>query len=250
MHRLIALAIEELYVDRLAEHYEVLAYHFSKAEEWGKALQYLLKAAEKAAKAFANREAIALYDEVLEAVGQLGAGVDARTRMAIHQAKANVYFVLSGFDRSRDAGESLLALACGSGDRMTESIALASLGLTSLWAHDFDAALAYAGRAIDIAQEANAMSALALGHFTTGHVHTVCGRLEPGRREVDHALGSAGRQATCSTYRCRSPWLDSLRPGRGRVRRRSASELRAYGLLGITTYWCHSSSVSLRTASS
>ena len=57
LHRLIGLAIEELYADRLAEHYEVLAYHFSKGEEWGKALEYLLKAAEKAAKAFATREA-------------------------------------------------------------------------------------------------------------------------------------------------------------------------------------------------
>jgi class 3 adenylate cyclase/ribosomal protein L40E len=63
LHHMIGLAIEDLYASRLAEHYEVLAHHFSKAEEWSKALDYLLKAAEKAAKAFTIREAIALYDQ-------------------------------------------------------------------------------------------------------------------------------------------------------------------------------------------
>jgi class 3 adenylate cyclase len=67
LHRLIGQAIEELYADRLAEQYEVLAYHFAKGEEWVKALVYFCQAAEKAAHAFANREAVALYDQALEA---------------------------------------------------------------------------------------------------------------------------------------------------------------------------------------
>src|SRR4030095_9096500 len=50
LHGLVGLAIEELYTDRLAEQYEVLGHHFSKAEEWAKGLDYLLKAAEKATK--------------------------------------------------------------------------------------------------------------------------------------------------------------------------------------------------------
>jgi len=61
LHRLIGLVIEELYADRLSEHYEVLAHHFSRAEDGAKALDYLLKSAEKAANAFASREALALY---------------------------------------------------------------------------------------------------------------------------------------------------------------------------------------------
>jgi predicted ATPase len=48
LHALVGRAIEELYADRLAEHYEMLAHHFSKAEDWPRALDYLLKAAEKA----------------------------------------------------------------------------------------------------------------------------------------------------------------------------------------------------------
>lgn len=61
--------------------------HFMKGEEWAKALEYLLKAAQKAAQAFATREAVVLYEQALEAPGKLGAVVDARTLMPIHQAK-------------------------------------------------------------------------------------------------------------------------------------------------------------------
>jgi predicted ATPase len=58
LHALVGRAIEELYVDRLPEHYEMLAYHFSKAEDWPRALDYLLKAAEKATQAFGLRQAL------------------------------------------------------------------------------------------------------------------------------------------------------------------------------------------------
>ncbi len=70
LHRLIGAAIEELYASRLAEQYEVLAYHFSKAEERAKALEYFLKAGDKAAQAYANREALALYDQALGLLGE------------------------------------------------------------------------------------------------------------------------------------------------------------------------------------
>jgi len=70
LHRLIGAAIEELYASRLAEQYEVLAYHFSKGEERAKALEYFLKAGDKAAQAFANREALALYEQALGLLGE------------------------------------------------------------------------------------------------------------------------------------------------------------------------------------
>ncbi|MDG2307910.1 MAG: AAA family ATPase [Candidatus Binatia bacterium] len=38
LHRTIGAAIEELYADRLAEHFEVLAHHFARRAEWSKAL--------------------------------------------------------------------------------------------------------------------------------------------------------------------------------------------------------------------
>ena len=49
LHRTIGLAIEELYADRLAEHYETLAHHFGRGEDWERALDYHERSAEKAA---------------------------------------------------------------------------------------------------------------------------------------------------------------------------------------------------------
>jgi class 3 adenylate cyclase/tetratricopeptide (TPR) repeat protein len=117
LHRAIGLAIEDLYASRLAEQYEVLGHHFLRAEEWAKALDYLLKAADKAAKAFAIREAINLYEQAEEVVGKLGDAVDVTSIMEIHQAKMSLYFILSNFERSRGEGERLLVIARRAGDR-------------------------------------------------------------------------------------------------------------------------------------
>jgi predicted ATPase len=128
LHLAIGRAIEELYADRLAEHYEVLAHHFSRAEAWGPACAYLIKGAEKAARTFATREALALYDEALAVAGRLP-GPDAHESVAaIHRAKSTLYFVLSDFDRSWAEAERLLALARGAGDRPLDPRSMTSCG--------------------------------------------------------------------------------------------------------------------------
>jgi len=188
LHHLIGLAIQELYADRLAEQYEVLAHHFLKAEEWAKALDYLLKAAEKAAKAFATRESVALYDQALEAAERLGDAVDIKTLMSIRQAKMSLCFVLSDFESSRAEGERLLVLARRAGDRAIEGEALAGMGNAALWAHDFDRALDYSRQAIEVASAVDAKPVLAGGHFVTGFAYGVTARLDAAAQELERAL--------------------------------------------------------------
>lgn len=186
LHRLIGLAVEELYADRLAEQFEVLAHHFSRAEVWAKALDYLLKAAEKAARAFAVREALALYDQALEAASRLGA--DVTTLMRIHQAKANHYFAVGEFEHSRAEGERLLDLARQAGDRQSEAAALAWTSFATLWAQDFDGAESYARQAIEVAAQVGARSALAGAYLTIGHMHALTARHDEAREELAQAL--------------------------------------------------------------
>jgi class 3 adenylate cyclase/tetratricopeptide (TPR) repeat protein len=188
LHRFIGQAIEELYTDRLAEQYEVLAYHFARGEEWSKALEYLLQAAEKATQAFATREAVALYDQALEATGHLGDAVDIETLMAIHQARAHLYFILSDFKRARAEGKRLLIFAQRAGDREREARGLAGMGMASAFGHDFDQGLADTYQAITIAREIDARSVLAGGHYTTSVVHGVMGRLDKAREEINLAI--------------------------------------------------------------
>ncbi|MBI3029847.1 MAG: AAA family ATPase [Candidatus Rokubacteria bacterium] len=113
LHRIVGLAIEELYADRLIEHYEVLAHHFSKAEDWSKALEYLIKAGDKAAAAFANREAIGLYEQALA----LAPEEDSKQRADILKALASVASHSGDWNTSLQYAESGLALYEKVGDR-------------------------------------------------------------------------------------------------------------------------------------
>jgi predicted ATPase len=201
LHRLIGQTIEELYSDRLAEQYEVLAHHFAQGEEWNKAFDYLCKAAEKAVQTFANREAVAHYDEALKTAHHLGNAVDTKTTMAVHQAKASLYLALSDFGRARDEGEQALAIARQAGDRINQAVALAGMGWALLWAYDFNRAFTYARQAIEVAEAADAKTVIADGHIITGTAYGVTARLDQAEKELKQALmisqkvGDARQQA-------------------------------------------------------
>jgi tetratricopeptide (TPR) repeat protein len=63
LHAAAARALEALYADRLEEVFDRLAYHFAKAQEADKAVQYLTRFADKAARAYAHVEAVAALQE-------------------------------------------------------------------------------------------------------------------------------------------------------------------------------------------
>ena len=67
LHRRVAAAIETLFADRLEEFFSLLAYHYSKAEDWEKAQEYLFKAGDQAGSIAADAEALAHYQEAFEA---------------------------------------------------------------------------------------------------------------------------------------------------------------------------------------
>ena len=191
LHGRIAAALEAVHADRLAEHAGALAHHASRAEDWPKALGYLLRAADRAARAFAPREALALYDEALEAAGRQPGGGDRDTAMVIHQAKAALYFLVSDFARSRAEAERLGVLAREAGDRAREGAALAAIAWASTWMRDLDGAVEHARRAIEVAAPVRAEPALARAHFTIGWVRAVTGGLDEARQELGRALATS-----------------------------------------------------------
>jgi len=188
LHGLIGHAIEELYADRLPEHYEMLAHHFSRAEAWERALDYLLKAAEKAARAFGLRQAVDLHGQALEAAARLGGRVPASTLIAIHRARADHLLGVGDFGRSREAAETGAALARQAGDRPAEAAALVQLASALQWLEDFPGALQRSREAVEIAQAIGADRPLAGGLFVSGYVHAVSGRHEAASADLDQAL--------------------------------------------------------------
>jgi class 3 adenylate cyclase/tetratricopeptide (TPR) repeat protein len=71
LHCLVAAAIEELYTARLPEFYGLLAYHYERGEEWERALEYLIKAAERSHRVAAYREEAFLLSQAMDIAGRL-----------------------------------------------------------------------------------------------------------------------------------------------------------------------------------
>ena len=71
IHGRIGKAIEELYADRLEEFYEMLAYHYARGEDLGKAGTYLTLSGNKAAQRHSLWEACSFYKEALATLHRL-----------------------------------------------------------------------------------------------------------------------------------------------------------------------------------
>jgi class 3 adenylate cyclase/tetratricopeptide (TPR) repeat protein len=66
LHLKIARSIEKVFSDNLHEHYGSLAYHFEKAENREKTVEYLIKAGDEAMKSAASAEAINYFNKALD----------------------------------------------------------------------------------------------------------------------------------------------------------------------------------------
>src|SRR5262249_25100567 len=159
----------------------VLAHHFGKAEASDKALEYLMLAADKAARGSATRDAIALYDAAEATADRVAAGVSLETRTSIHRRRAELYILVSDFPRAHGESARVLRLARQSGDRHAEGEALVGMGLGSLLGHQFDQCLHESGQAVQIAEIVDAPSVLAGGLLNEAFVYEMTGRLGDAR---------------------------------------------------------------------
>ncbi|MBI3112676.1 MAG: protein kinase [Ignavibacteriales bacterium] len=71
LHGLIARAVEQLYSERLKEFYELLAFHYEKAEEWDKAAEYLSRAGRKVSEIYSREESSGFVKRKEEALEKL-----------------------------------------------------------------------------------------------------------------------------------------------------------------------------------
>jgi len=68
IHGKIGLVMEGLFQNHLPEFYETLAYHYSQGNNVQKAYEYLMLSGDKAAKNYANNEAVRFYKEAILAL--------------------------------------------------------------------------------------------------------------------------------------------------------------------------------------
>jgi class 3 adenylate cyclase/tetratricopeptide (TPR) repeat protein len=196
LHRRIGEAIEELYADRLAEHYAVLAHHFARGEDWARAADYFEKAADHAAAAFAIHEALALCDQAHDALDHLGDDTEVvRKKGDLYAKKGDLFLSQSDFEHAHAEHERAAAIAGRLSDVVREGAAVARMAFASVFAHEFERGLAEAERAMHLGRAGVLRRTTAAAHFSVGVVQAVTGHLDEGRRNLTLARRLSDRSA-------------------------------------------------------
>jgi tetratricopeptide (TPR) repeat protein len=155
LHSAVGYAIEELYPDRLADHYEELAHHFAQGEAWQKATEYSTLAGDRAAHAFANAEAQKHYARALDAAGKPAPAPDPGTLATLHAKQGAVLMVLAEYEAAVAQYEQALELIRRIGDRRREIELLAGLSLVYNRYHQPEPAMEYNEQALALARDLN-----------------------------------------------------------------------------------------------
>jgi class 3 adenylate cyclase len=87
LHGAVAAAFETLFADALDNHYEVIAHHFARSDDVGKALLYLERAGDRAAALDANQRAEELWRRALKVADRVG---DDATRHSLQERLAGL----------------------------------------------------------------------------------------------------------------------------------------------------------------
>ncbi len=149
LHGEVANTLEKLYEGHLDEIAVQLGYHFENAEQYSRALPYVTRAAERAARIHANDEAAAHYSKAIELAANVTTDTVSLTRL--HRERGVVYETLGDFDNAIRDFEQALQLALPSGDSQDQWRIMIDLG--KVWAsRDYQRTRAYFEQALELAR--------------------------------------------------------------------------------------------------
>jgi len=200
LHNVVGNALETVYDSKIDEHLAELAYQFLEGGDRAKALDYFLKAGEKAVKVYAHGEASTYFQSALslleetegeprnkgyvleklgdakEALGEHGASMkhwtealslwkrlDEKEKVArIHRKMAKVlFYMMDDKEKAEEHYQESLKIL----EALPESVELASLYSDMAWMHwyvgDLDEARSSAEKAIELAEKLNAQDIVA-----------------------------------------------------------------------------------------
>src|SRR2546425_299953 len=154
LHRAVGRAIEELYPDRLADHYGELAHHFVEGEQWPEAFRYSILAGDRAAHAFASAV------EIGDTAGQAGC----------HTLRGEARGGVSGpvVEARRDSSEAL-RLAREVGDSRLLAQCLTFAGRQLEWYGEYDVAVGHLREGLELARREHSGYLVGLSLYHLGH---------------------------------------------------------------------------------
>ncbi len=126
-HRRAGHGLERLYPDRLDEHLEQLAYHYSRSGLAIKAVPYLTEVASRDALRYANEEALRHFDQALAQLPALPSDRQAQYELQIALGRGDIFLLTGRYDEAQK--EYWRGLGILHGDTLGSSANAASLAM-------------------------------------------------------------------------------------------------------------------------
>lgn len=115
LHNMVGQALERVYAESIDEHLGELAYHFLEGSNKDKALDYFLKAGEKAQNVYAYDEAFSYLQHALELLEEKGAGLEQKALMI--ERLGDLRFWMGNFENCMEYMDKALTLWNQIGDK-------------------------------------------------------------------------------------------------------------------------------------
>lgn len=188
-HRIVGQVLEEE-ADRGVEiPDDELGSHLYRAEEYERAIPFLVRAADDAFRLFGWRRAAALYDRAAEACRQVGQTSDARIRALRFGAMAYVY--LTVYDSALERSEEMREVARTAGRPADEAEAWKIVGKVHEQRRRLAEAVADYEKAVACLEGVEAPSVKARIMINWGCADFECGRYDEARSRWTEALALA-----------------------------------------------------------
>ena len=178
-HGAVGAVIEERFADRIQEFVELLAFHFEHSENVDKAVDYGIRAGEKAQRRWANLEALAHFEAALGRLGSLPDTEQNRLRRIDAIVKqAEVKFALGRHAEHIEALEGIRDIVETINDPPRQAAWYGWAGfLHSLTGSPPEVPIAYCRRALEIAEASHLEEYSAFAQCSLTHVSVVAGDL-------------------------------------------------------------------------
>lgn len=189
LHASVGRAVEAVYADDLEPHHGALGLHYRHGRVWDKAVAYLRQAGARAVASSAHREAIAHFEQALQAAEHLPEG-RARTEQmfGIRMYRETAYWALGELQRVADQLGEAEALARA----LDDPLRLARVDSLALVCH---ATMGLPDRAIEVGERGLAL-AVAAGNVPLQLTLTVLlGHAHSGRGDFARAIDFTRRTA-------------------------------------------------------
>ncbi len=201
IHEKTGRAIEQLYPDRLEDFYEMLAHHYSKSDNPQKAYEYLKLSGDKAARKYANREALNFYREAMNMLNlQTDIADNRKKKLGVCLAAEGPMRVLAYPEDSLKMLQEGENIASEFHDEKSCAIINSSLGLYYSFHGDIIKGTEYAERCLAQAEEIEDVDLAVPVAFNICASYSVAGqhlKLVEMAPRVLTLLEETGRQSDC-----------------------------------------------------